>query len=190
MTTPEPVSTRERILEAAERCLERYGIQKTTLADVAEEAGVARVTVYRQFTDRDALFVDTSLFILERRWREIAQKVENLKDPREWVLQALLMNLKMIQNDAAEGRYQEKDARGDGMSIALSPSGLECLSVWLRPLLDGSKNTIPASMPAEAIAEWMHWQSFIMDSGRSQRLKTTKQWRDWLEPQIRTGLLG
>jgi AcrR family transcriptional regulator len=189
MTTPEPLSTRERILEAAERCLERYGIKKTTLADVAEEAGVARVTVYRQFADRDALFVDTSLFILERRWREIAQKLEGVDDPGEWVLQALLLNLKMMLKDTAEGRYQEKDARGEGMSIALSPAGLECIAVWLRPLLDGIENAVSGSLFAEGIAEWMHWQSFIMDSGRSQRLKTAKQWRDWLEPQIRTGLL-
>ncbi len=190
MKSPEPISTREKILEAAERCLERFGIQKTTLADVAEEAGVARVTVYRQFADRDALLVDTSLFILERRWRDIANALIGVHDPADWILQALLLNLKLIRKEAAEGRYQAKDAREKGMAVALSPHGLECIAVWLRHLLEGSKHKFAGVLSAEDIAEWMHWQSFIMDSAKSHRLKTVKQWRDWLEPQISSGLIS
>ncbi|WP_132992801.1 TetR/AcrR family transcriptional regulator [Gordonia zhaorongruii] len=39
-----------RILQAASRCVERFGLQKTRLADVAAEAGVTRQTVYRYFS--------------------------------------------------------------------------------------------------------------------------------------------
>lgn len=184
-----PVSTREKILEAAERCLERFGIQKTTLADVAEEAGVARMTVYRQFADREALFVDTSLFILERRWAEIAAETATIEDPVQWILEALLANLRKIEKDAEQGRYQQRDARGEGMAIALSPAGLECIATWLRPLLADAKNSSAGKALANDIAEWMHWQSFIMDSQRSHRLKTSRQWRRWLKPQV-TGLLS
>ena len=38
---------RARILDAAEICLERYGLQKTTIEDVAKASGVSRATVYR-----------------------------------------------------------------------------------------------------------------------------------------------
>lgn len=41
---------RERILAAASRCVTRFGLQKTRLADVAAEAGVTRQTVYRYFS--------------------------------------------------------------------------------------------------------------------------------------------
>ena len=190
MTTHEPLSMRERILDAAERCLERFGIQKTTLADVAEEAGVARVTVYRQFADRDALFIDTSLYILERRWREIAGKITDVADPAEWILQAMLLNLKTIERERTEGRYQQKDAQVEGMSIALSPPGLECIAKWVRPLLGLQGRNVHSRASAEEVAEWMHWQSFIMASGRSQRLKSAKQWRTWLQRQIIGGLVG
>lgn len=189
LASVKPVSTREKILEAAERCLERFGVQKTTLADVAEEAGVARMTVYRQFADREALFVDTSLFILERRWAEIAGEIETIEDPAKWILEALLVNLRKIEKDAEQGRYQQRDTRGEGMAIALSPAGLECIAVWLRPLLANGKHIAARKNLADDIAEWMHWQSYIMDSRRSDRLKTGRQWRRWLRPQI-AGLVG
>jgi AcrR family transcriptional regulator len=38
-----------RLVEAAGRCIARWGIRKTSLDDVAREAGVSRATVYRVF---------------------------------------------------------------------------------------------------------------------------------------------
>jgi AcrR family transcriptional regulator len=39
----------ERILDATLRCIGRWGLAKTTLDDVAREAGCSRATVYRAF---------------------------------------------------------------------------------------------------------------------------------------------
>src|ERR1700761_2443949 len=49
---------RERILAAAERCIDRHGIRKTTMDDVASEVGLSRPSVYRYFADRDDLLVE------------------------------------------------------------------------------------------------------------------------------------
>ena len=38
-----------RLVEAARACIARWGVRKTTLEDIAREAGVARATVYRAF---------------------------------------------------------------------------------------------------------------------------------------------
>ena len=38
-----------RLVEAAERCIVRWGIRKTSLDDIARDAGVSRATVYRVF---------------------------------------------------------------------------------------------------------------------------------------------
>lgn len=47
--------TEGRILAAVLGCLARYGLGKTTLDDVAREAGCARATVYRYFPGKRAL---------------------------------------------------------------------------------------------------------------------------------------
>jgi AcrR family transcriptional regulator len=39
----------ERVIDAALRCIARWGVAKTTLDDVAREAGISRATVYRLF---------------------------------------------------------------------------------------------------------------------------------------------
>jgi AcrR family transcriptional regulator len=46
----------DRVLDAALACVARVGLGKTTLDDVAREAGCARATVYRCFPGKQALF--------------------------------------------------------------------------------------------------------------------------------------
>lgn len=46
---------RGRFLDATQRCIARVGVAKTTLDDVAREAGCSRATLYRRFSGRDAL---------------------------------------------------------------------------------------------------------------------------------------
>lgn len=43
-----------RILDAAERCMARYGL-RVSMRDVAAEAGMSRGSIYRYFGDRDAV---------------------------------------------------------------------------------------------------------------------------------------
>jgi AcrR family transcriptional regulator len=57
-----PAATRARILDAAERCMRRWGLRRMSMADVGSEAGLSRASVYRYFPDRSAL-VDA---VLER----------------------------------------------------------------------------------------------------------------------------
>ncbi len=52
-----------RVLDAALRCLARWGVAKTTLDDIARDAGLSRATVYRAFpggkdTVLDAIVAD------------------------------------------------------------------------------------------------------------------------------------
>jgi len=58
--------TRLRITEAAMRLHTTIGPARTSIAGVAEEAGVTRLTVYRHFPDIDSLFAACS-----RHWAEL-----------------------------------------------------------------------------------------------------------------------
>ena len=45
--------TRSAILEAAAGCVERYGVRKTTMSDVASTASVAKATLYNHFRTKE-----------------------------------------------------------------------------------------------------------------------------------------
>lgn len=59
-------AARERLVDAAESCLDRFGLAKTTLEDVATEAQVSRATIYRYFANRDELVLAVVLRELDR----------------------------------------------------------------------------------------------------------------------------
>src|SRR6185312_9294558 len=61
----EPALTPERILEAAEEVLRRFGPEKATVVDVARALGVTHGSVYRHFASKAAL-----RDAVVRRWLE------------------------------------------------------------------------------------------------------------------------
>ena len=54
-------SQEERVADAALRCVGRWGVAKTTLDDVAREAGCSRATVYRLFPGGKENLLDTAV---------------------------------------------------------------------------------------------------------------------------------
>jgi AcrR family transcriptional regulator len=63
------VDRRARILDAAETCFVRTGFHRTTMQDVAAEAGMSAGNLYRYFPSKDAIVAGLS----ERDRREVAE---------------------------------------------------------------------------------------------------------------------
>jgi AcrR family transcriptional regulator len=60
VTQADPLTLRDKLLGATYRCVERFGLGKTTIEDVVKESGVSRATIYRQFPGgRDELLLET-----------------------------------------------------------------------------------------------------------------------------------
>lgn len=51
-----PTATRERILAAAFERFSRYGFRRTSMEDIAGEAGVSRAALYLQFSNKEEIF--------------------------------------------------------------------------------------------------------------------------------------
>jgi len=75
MTLVERVGTQEqRVIDAALRCMGRWGIGKTTLDDVAREASCSRATIYRLFPGgKDALLEAVTRRELDRFFSGLAR---------------------------------------------------------------------------------------------------------------------
>ena len=73
-----------RVVEAALRCIARWGIGKTTLDDVAREASCSRATIYRLFPGgKDALLEAVTRSELDRFFGGLARAfdgADNLED--------------------------------------------------------------------------------------------------------------
>lgn len=65
-----PEQVRERLIDAAESCFERYGITRITMDDIARAANVSRPAIYRHFGDRDGLI----MAVVYRRSRALIER--------------------------------------------------------------------------------------------------------------------
>jgi AcrR family transcriptional regulator len=75
----EPLGARARLLEASLRCVERWGLAKTSLEDIANEADLSRATVYRYFPGgRDELIAETISWEVGRFFARLDQEVADL----------------------------------------------------------------------------------------------------------------
>jgi AcrR family transcriptional regulator len=89
--TPAALDTRTRILEAAVACVERHGLTKTSLEDVASQAGLSRATLYRWFPGgRDELVSCTVAWELEGFLRDLTTVMDAEPDLQAKLVRGLV----------------------------------------------------------------------------------------------------
>lgn len=73
-----------RILDAAKVCLDRWGMDKVTIDDIASESGVSRATLYRLFPGgREVLFEALRVRELEEFFTALRAEVDGAEDLEE-----------------------------------------------------------------------------------------------------------
>ena len=92
----------ERILGATMRCLGRWGLSKTTLDDIAREAGCSRATVYRLFPGgKDSLLQQLAMDEVERFFALIGDRLERATDVEEFLVDGLTEALRQLREHPA-----------------------------------------------------------------------------------------
>jgi AcrR family transcriptional regulator len=90
---------RRRIVEAATACLDRVGLAKTSLSDVATEAGVTRQTVYRYFPS----LADILKAVAEAGAEEFAERMERhlatFDSAAEVAVESVMFAVRTIPNE-------------------------------------------------------------------------------------------
>src|SRR5499427_9898988 len=87
---PDPLSLRDRLFAATYRCVERFGLGKTTIEDVVKESGLSRATIYRQFPGgRDELLLETVGWELANYFNELADHVRDAPNLAELLQRGL-----------------------------------------------------------------------------------------------------
>jgi AcrR family transcriptional regulator len=99
---PETGSTAERVVDAALRCVARWGLTKTTIDDISREAGVGRATLYRLFPGgRDAVFEATVAAELARCLHRLESGLTGEETLEDFVVAAMVEAGTTLTNHAA-----------------------------------------------------------------------------------------
>lgn len=99
---------RERILDAADRLLSRYGYQKTTADDLAREAAIGRRTVYVHFTSKEEIFLASIDRVVERLIDELKRVLYSGGSADER-LRRMLMTRILFRFDSVHDYHQSLD---------------------------------------------------------------------------------
>jgi AcrR family transcriptional regulator len=155
-----PTSTddaRERILAAAERCIDRHGIRKTTMDDVACEVGMSRPSVYRYFADRDDLLIELitrhARALLARARKSIARQ-GSLPDQ---IVETVLFTADHGRRDPLTRHVIDPDATSLGRRMNASGTTEMMRAEMWDPVLDAAvaNNELPPGLPRSDIHLWL-----------------------------------
>jgi AcrR family transcriptional regulator len=148
---------RERILAAAERCIDRHGIRKTTMDDVASEVGLSRPSVYRYFADRDDLLIELitrhARALLDRARKSISRQ-GSLADQ---IVEAVLYVADHARRDPLTRHILDPDGTSLGKRMVASGASERCRAEMWDPVLDAAvaNNELPPGLPRSDIHLWL-----------------------------------
>jgi AcrR family transcriptional regulator len=154
---PRPGPELDRVLDAVERCLARYGVQRTSMTDIAREMGVARTTLYRQVGS----LAEALALMSSRRFHRFLDELLALSADgitAETFVQVIVRTVRSALEDPVSQRLLHDEPEllgqyfGNGSLAALA----EQIADLLTPVLDAAMATglVRASDPALA-AGWI-----------------------------------
>ena len=155
-TKTKPV--RERLLDAAEGCLEQFGPQKTSMEDVARAAGMSRATVYRYFENRDELLLGVASRQASALATEAIGYLSQYNTISDWMVEGLLFTLRELpRRPVFASLVTSLDSRSSG-NLLLGSTGLIQIGVnVLGPVFANAKEQglLRDEIEPEMLIEWL-----------------------------------
>jgi AcrR family transcriptional regulator len=127
------------VLDAAASCYLRFGVGKTTAADIAQVVGISRATLYRRFGSHEAIF----LAVLTRESEAMAVDADahlaHIDDPRERILEGMLYSIEEIGRRPVHAAVFGGDSVAWAATQAIQVEALRRIGeAGVRPLLESS----------------------------------------------------
>ena len=83
--------TREKVLVAAMHCYRTYGVSNTAMEDVARQAGVGRATLYRHFSNQEALITEVMAANLRQVQQRLVERVKGSETAEEYFVESAII---------------------------------------------------------------------------------------------------
>lgn len=131
-------SPEERILDAARRCVDRWGLTKLTIDDVAVEAGVSRATLYRLFPGgKDVLFDALRVRELSEFFQGMRNSIVDVETLLDFAVHVSVYATREMRNDEhlAMMLATEEGSALKSLTVEGLPRILEVASEFITPLV-------------------------------------------------------
>lgn len=124
--------TQQRILDAAIACVKQWGIEKTSLNDIAKQAGVTRPTVYSYFPNRNDVIRTALLQSGNAFAARLKDHIGRFSKVQDRLVETVVFALEELPKEPYLAVLTEADISGYINRDALSdPEGQEiCLSLF------------------------------------------------------------
>lgn len=90
----------ERILDAALKQFELFGIRRSTVEDITRRSGLARVTLYRTFANKDAIVEAVLLRELEKFLADLAAEAGSYAEAEDKLVEGFVFTLNTLRGHA------------------------------------------------------------------------------------------
>ncbi len=152
-----PSATRDRLLAATESCLHRYGIRRTTMTEIADEARVSRAGLYKHFPDKASLIVATLARTDERFWCDATARVSAARGIGDRVVAAVGFALEHEPGPLLlRLKAEEPEAYAATVGVGLRAMVPGMAEFW-RPYLEAARDDgeVRADLDIDDAAEWI-----------------------------------
>ena len=148
-------ATHERLLDATDRLVRQVGLTKTSMADVARTAGVARGTLYRYFESREVLLEALAQRTTEQFFAEVGEAMDRQPTLSEQLGEFSEMTIRSIHPDAeVPPNHQAVMIR---MLVTESAQALRRTARFLRSYVDAAhaRGEVRADLGIDDASEWL-----------------------------------
>jgi AcrR family transcriptional regulator len=148
---------REHILTAVERCVDRYGIRKTTIDDVACEVGLSRPSIYRYFADRDDLLSE----LITRRARALIKRthkaISRQSSLSDQIIESILYIGELARRDSLTRHILDPDSTNLGRRMIASGRSETIRAELFDPYLDAAvaNDLLPQGLSRSDTHVWL-----------------------------------
>lgn len=176
----------KHILNAARDCYLRFGVDKTGMADIANESGVSRATIYRRFAGVDEIFMAVLVSESESLAVDCQKYLAQYTSPSDLIIEGMLFCLKEVPLRPLHAHFFQSESQTWAALRAMPAEPLhDVTTMILRENL--GINTVPAHTDSNAIghlAELILRLLISYATNPSHRARSTDDMREMLHANI------
>jgi AcrR family transcriptional regulator len=185
---------RDRLVDAAETCFTRFGVAKTTLEDIATEAGVSRATVYRYFEGgRDEIILGVVLREGKEFLAALGRRVQREETLGDAIVEGVVYTVAAVRKNQHLALLFAPEVAGHTTSIAGASTALyELTQDFLRPIFEQARaaGQLRDGIIADDAAEFVLRMILSLLSVAGPRKRSQTKEREFLHTYCAGAIVG